>query len=216
MTEKKTRTYTSIVRQKQAEETRDRVADAAEILIKENGYESTTIGAVAKRSGVATQTVYAIFGSKQGILMYLVKRAIHRVPPLYPDDYICNAGSMAETASMVAEAVRRKSEVQLNIFNALGGFEMLYPELNTLVTEEGVRRKELIAERTRAFCDHPNALLKQDKHFERKLDLFWAVTDGCLYHLLVTDCGWPHELYEKFLAQLMIFIGKDIDLDIEE
>src|SRR4030065_1779120 len=55
-------------RQRQAQATRDMIGTAAQALFLEQGYICTTIDAIAERAGVATSTVYAIFGSKRGIL----------------------------------------------------------------------------------------------------------------------------------------------------
>jgi AcrR family transcriptional regulator len=55
-------------RQRQAQATRDMIVTAAQALFLEQGYICTTIEAIADRAGVATSTVYAIFGSKRGIL----------------------------------------------------------------------------------------------------------------------------------------------------
>src|SRR4030042_41148 len=55
-------------RQRQAQATRDMIVAAAQSLFLEQGYICTTIDSIAERAGVATSTVYAIFGSKRGIL----------------------------------------------------------------------------------------------------------------------------------------------------
>lgn len=215
MDSKKTRTYTSLVRQKQAEDTRDRIADAAESLIKENGYERTTIGAIAKRSGVATQTVYAIFSSKQGILMYILKRAMDAVRDLCPERHVFDRdindpASREAVSRKIARAARYKIEEEKAILNSLGGFEILYPELSALVTEEGNRRRQLVEEKTREYKNHPNALLRDEKNFTKRMELLWAITDGAFYHMLVQQCKWNVETYEKVLAQMLLFMSNDL------
>src|SRR5580693_6965427 len=74
VTEEK-RVYDSPARQRQADETRRRIADAARKLLEEIGYAGMTIPAVAKAAGVAVPTVYAIFGSKKGIVSELLDAA---------------------------------------------------------------------------------------------------------------------------------------------
>ena len=56
------------LRQRQAEATRKMIVSAAQSLFLEHGYTGTTIEAIAEQAGVATSTVYAVFGSKRGIL----------------------------------------------------------------------------------------------------------------------------------------------------
>src|SRR6516164_8051166 len=69
------RVYESPARQAQAVETRRRIAAAARKLLEETGYAGMTIPAVAKAAGVAVPTVYAIFGSKKGIVAEVLDAA---------------------------------------------------------------------------------------------------------------------------------------------
>ena len=55
-------------RQMQAQATKDRIVAAARSLMSERGWDATTMAAIAAEAGVATQTVYATFGSKLAIV----------------------------------------------------------------------------------------------------------------------------------------------------
>src|SRR4030065_1049405 len=55
-------------RKRHAQATRSMIVAAAQALFLEQGYICTTIEVIAERAGVAVSTVYAIFGSKAGIL----------------------------------------------------------------------------------------------------------------------------------------------------
>ena len=72
MSKSSSRKYQSSVRRQQALATRHAIAAAARKLIFSRGYEAAKIEAIAREAGVATQTVYAVFGSKQGILAELL------------------------------------------------------------------------------------------------------------------------------------------------
>lgn len=73
---KPTRPYRSSLRRAQAEQTQERILDAAEALFAERGYAASSIDAIARRAGVSGPTVYATFGSKQELLRRLVRRAV--------------------------------------------------------------------------------------------------------------------------------------------
>lgn len=45
-----------------------RIADAARLLFARAGYAATTLAEIAAEAGVAVQTVYAVYGSKAGIM----------------------------------------------------------------------------------------------------------------------------------------------------
>ncbi len=68
----KKRSYSSVVRQESAAQTRVRILEAAGDLFVVNGYARTTIREIADRANVAADTVYAVFGSKARVLTALI------------------------------------------------------------------------------------------------------------------------------------------------
>jgi TetR/AcrR family transcriptional regulator, regulator of autoinduction and epiphytic fitness len=66
------RRYESAHRQQQARQTRRAILDAAAVLFVDPGYAATPLTAIAAKAGVAIQTVYKVFGSKQALLSTLV------------------------------------------------------------------------------------------------------------------------------------------------
>jgi AcrR family transcriptional regulator len=64
----KRRQYVSALRKDQAARTRTLIIGAAAELFVAEGYARTTVRAIAERAGVAPDTVYAVFGSKVGVL----------------------------------------------------------------------------------------------------------------------------------------------------
>src|SRR5262249_11981584 len=69
------RTYTSRARIRQADDTRRRIREAARKLFLAQGFDATTIDSIAEEAAVSSQTVYAVFRSKQGILAEIVEKA---------------------------------------------------------------------------------------------------------------------------------------------
>lgn len=70
----KRRSYDASRRRQQAEDTRERILDAARHLFAGRGYAETTIEAIATEAQVAVPTVYAAFQSKRGVLSALLGR----------------------------------------------------------------------------------------------------------------------------------------------
>ena len=60
---KSKRPYRSTLRQEQASQTRLRILDTAQRLFTDHGYGATTMESIAAEAGVATDTVYASFGT---------------------------------------------------------------------------------------------------------------------------------------------------------
>lgn len=68
------RRYRSTLRDERTADTRGRIIAAARELFAERGFTETTVAVIAKRAGVATPTVYAVFSSKGEIVRELVSR----------------------------------------------------------------------------------------------------------------------------------------------
>jgi AcrR family transcriptional regulator len=66
------------LRAERAQVTRRRIVAAARSLFAANGYAATTLTSIASEAGVAVQTVYAIYGSKAGILGALRESVLHQ------------------------------------------------------------------------------------------------------------------------------------------
>lgn len=70
------RRYRSTRRSEQAADTRAAILDAARELFVVDGWQKTTIAAIAKAAGVSAETIYAVFGNKPALLEALVTAAI--------------------------------------------------------------------------------------------------------------------------------------------
>ena len=75
MAEKKKRAYSVNTRLRQAQDTRFRITAAAAELLVSVGYDAMTIDSIAERAEVSSQTVYAAFRSKAGILAELLDKS---------------------------------------------------------------------------------------------------------------------------------------------
>ena len=72
----KMRPYKSLVRERQADDTRRRIVEAARQLLQTEGYDGMTIEAIARRAEVSAPSVYAIFKSKTGLLIALLDQSM--------------------------------------------------------------------------------------------------------------------------------------------
>ncbi|MDE1167232.1 MAG: TetR/AcrR family transcriptional regulator [Pseudomonas sp.] len=62
------------LRERQKEQRRQLIADAALVLFKANGFVATTLEQIAQQAGVSAPTVVNYFGGKQEILLTLLKQ----------------------------------------------------------------------------------------------------------------------------------------------
>lgn len=201
------RPYTSAVRAEGARRTRAAIVAAASALFLEQGYDSTSMAAVAQRAGVARPTVVAAFGSKPALLSRVLDEALAgddepvavrdrpwfqpvwqaRRAPAVLDAYAGVCLVLSRRAAHVVEVVRRASDSA--------------PEVADLWQSWLRGRHDGAAMVVR----HPvvAAALRGELTPETAADVLWTLNDPDLYLSLVELRGWPEDRYRSWLAQSM-------------
>jgi AcrR family transcriptional regulator len=128
----KKRPYKSLVRKRQAVDTRRRIIEAARQLLQRAGYDGMTVEAIAQRAQVSAQSVYALFKSKAGILTELLDQST------FGDEYEeavrqAMSASDPETRLRLAARIARQIHEPLSAaFDLLRGAGVVAPELAKL------------------------------------------------------------------------------------
>src|SRR5438876_12202508 len=128
----KKRPYKSLVRQRQAGDSRRRIVEATRRLLHSEGYAGMTIEAIAQRAEVSAQSVYAIFKSKTGILIVLLDQSTFG--PDY-DEVVGQALSASDPESRLrraASVARQIRGAQSAAFDLMRGAGEVAPELAKL------------------------------------------------------------------------------------
>ena len=123
------RKYSSPIRERQANQTRTNILDATQRLFLERGYAKTTVEAIAQEAGVAKQTVYAVFRSKNGIVAELLDRAVFTERVFELHDRSLETANIHEALKLTAQLVLQVHESQSPVFDLLRGAGMLDPQL---------------------------------------------------------------------------------------
>lgn len=139
------RKYSSPIRERQANQTRTNILDATQRLFLERGYAKTTVEAIAQEAGVAKQTVYAVFRSKNGIVAELLDRAVFTERVFELHDRSLETANIHEALKLTAQLVLQVHESQSPVFDLLRGAGMLDPQLARVQREEkaGQRKRRL-------------------------------------------------------------------------
>ena len=198
----KKRPYKSLVRQRQAGDTRHRIIEATRKLLLSEGYAGMTIEAIAQRAEVSAQSVYAIFKSKTGILIELLDQATFG--PDY-DEAVRKALSANDPETrlrLAAPIARQIHDAQSATFDLLRGAGVVAPELAKLEQQRESlryeRQEKMIislrrAERLQPGIDHATAR-----------DIFWMLTGRDVYRMLVRERGWSSQKYQDWLADALV------------
>ena len=198
----KKRPYKSLVRKRQAGDTRRRIVDAARQLLRSAGYDGMTIEAIAQRAEVSAQSVYAIFRSKTGILTELLDRST------FGDEYEeavrqAMRASDPETRLRLAARIARQIHEPLSAaFDLLRGAGVVAPELAKLEQQRERLRYERQERMIISLRDAKRLRLGLNHQTAR--DIFWMLTGRDVYRMLVRERGWSPQKYQDWLADTLV------------
>ncbi|TDD23935.1 TetR/AcrR family transcriptional regulator [Kribbella turkmenica] len=199
------RQYDASGRRAQARRRRRDVVAAARELFESDGFQATTITAVARRAGVSAESIYKGFGTKAALA-----KAVFDVV-LAGDDEPVPMAERPETRAIRAEPdVRRKialyvdglvrrqersARVQIMIRDGRHHDETLRETWETLLTER-------LAGMT-MFARHlvESGQLRAEITVEEAADVLWTCIAVELYELLVLQRGWSLERYGTWLTR---------------
>jgi AcrR family transcriptional regulator len=198
----KKRRYKSLVRQRQAGDTRRRIVDATRQLLQSEGYAGMTIEAIAQRAEVSAQSVYAIFKSKTGILIALLDQST------FGSDYeevvrqALGASDPETRLRLAARVARQIRGAQSAAFDLMRGAGVVAPELAKL--EQQRERLRYEGEESMIIFLRDAGRLRPGLSHKTARDIFWMLTGGDVYRMLVRERGWSSQKYQDWLADTLV------------
>ena len=199
--DRKKRPYHSRVRQRQAEETRQRILEAARSLFERQGYTVTTLEAVAELAEVSPKTIAAVFGSKRALLAEVINPEAFSPPVQQLIEELRATKDPPQRLSLVAQITRQAYEPLVSELELLRIAGAVAPELAEVAQQAEARRRQNQARLIAAL--HEQGVLRPGRSFEEATDVLWALTSYDLYRMLVVERRWQPEQYETWLAQLL-------------
>ena len=195
------RKYSSPIRERQANQTRTNILDATQRLFLERGYAKTPVEAIAQEAGVAKQTVYAVFRSKNGIVAELLDRAVFTERVFELHDRSLETASIHEALKLTAQLVLQVHESQSPVFDLLRGAGMLDPQLARVQNDLRCVNRDRQENHVRFLLR--GRRLKEGIDMGMALDVFWCLTSRDLYRMLVQERGWSGETYANWLYEML-------------
>jgi AcrR family transcriptional regulator len=207
--EVKARSYDNSGRAARARDTRRMILESAKALLIENGYAGTTMPLIAKRAGVAVETVYKHFGNKRTLTRAVMDVAIAG------DDEPVAMVDRAEAQAIAAadgarEMVRRYARYLRGINERMGplhaalltGARAGEPDLQELAAEADQQR--LTGARIFARLLISTGETHPDLGIDEAADIIWALNFNVLHRALTTERGWSREAYEQVIERILI------------
>ena len=196
------RRYESAHRQGQAQQTRRAILDAAAALFVEPGYAATPLTAIAAEAGVAIQTVYKVFGSKQALLSALVDVTVagDDEPVALPDrQFVAQIRALTDARAKLVRYARHLADTharQAQVMLALAAAATADPDAAT------IWRKHLDDRRTGmtmfAADLASTGQLRPEHTVDTAADVLWLAMDVRNYDWLVRQRGWPPRRFQRW------------------
>jgi AcrR family transcriptional regulator len=190
----------STLRARHAELTRSAILDAARRLFAEQGYAGTAVRPIAEEAGVALQTLYTAFGSKQGLLLALVDTVREQTDSQ-------DLGERMGRSEDPLEMVRLAAHIHRQILERCGDIVATFREGAAgdaevaAAYEEGQRRTR---EGVTRLCSRLQTLgaLRPELTLERAVDQVAAMFSTEIFEELTGHrSGWTPEEYERWLVE---------------
>jgi TetR/AcrR family transcriptional regulator, regulator of autoinduction and epiphytic fitness len=202
------RKYDSTRRQSQARETQRQVIEAARQLFVEYGYAGATIDAIAQEAGVASETIFATFGSKRAILVAVIDVAVggddQPVPLLQRPEpqIILQQADPAQLLQLFAADITSRLERVAAVFAVMRAAAHTEPDIAELLKNQlaiRLRNISTIAQRLAA-----QKALRKVLNVEQATDIIWAITSPEVFSMLTIDRSWTRERYVQWLSDTLI------------
>jgi AcrR family transcriptional regulator len=196
------RPYHSRVRQRQAEDTRQRIIAAARSLFASRGYAATTLEAIAEIADVSPKTLGAVFGSKRALLAEVINPEAFSAHVWQLIEEVRATEDPSRRLSLVAQITRQAYEPLVNELELLRTAGAVAPELTDLASLVEARRRQNQARLVASL--HEQGVLRPGLSLQEAADVLWALTSYDLYRMLVVQQHWQPERYETWLARILI------------
>ncbi len=191
-----------MIRQRQAGDTRRRIVDATRQLLQSEGYAGMTIETIGRRAEVSAQSVYAIFKSKTGILIELLDQSSFGVDY---EDAVRQARSASDPETrlrLAARVARQIRGAQSATFDLMRGAGVVAPELARL--EQNRERLRYEGEEGTITFLREAGRLRPGLDQKTARDIFWMLTGGDVYRMLVRERKWSPQKYQDWLANTLV------------
>jgi AcrR family transcriptional regulator len=202
-TVKARRAYNGALRKEQAQMTRGRILDAARQLLVRGTYSSVTMEDIAREAGVAYQTVYGIFGTKQRLAQALIEVGFpHVVDALKLFDQVGQSNDLElsiRTSARVSRLIYEPCADLLRFTRESGDPGLLAHYRN----REEQRFQGMIQFGVPALLERSGRLRAGISPSEA-VAAIWALCGPDLYTQLVFDKGWAPSQYEQWLGDALI------------
>ena len=186
---------------------------AAYELFSAEGHRATTMERIAKRAGVAVQTVYFTFHTKDELLQAVHEWAVLGDEPTIPaqQPWILVAMEQPDGREALCLAVAGIAEIEARVAPLIPVYHAVTQSpAGAVFRRSEVLRREGMAELAAALA--AKTPLQTAMTLPRASDLLFVLTGPEVYRSFVQDAGWSHDQWIEWMSALLgreLFDTKD-------
>jgi AcrR family transcriptional regulator len=196
------RPYNSPTREAQANATKRVILEAARSVFSESGYAVATIDAVAMAAGVSVPTVYAVFGSKPGLLSALVADAGSDLRIRRLASRAMSEQEPRRRLAAIAKVVRTIMQEEASLLKVLREAGTGHPELEAARRQGHLQQRQALTGGLRLLSETRS--LHAGTTFEEAVATLCQLASPESYSLLVDEFGWSAARWERWLSDTAI------------
>ena len=203
---KRRRRYDATSRRARALHKQRAIVDAAERLFLRDGFQATTIPAVAAEAGVSQETIYKTFGSKTGLVRAIRERGLAGEGPVHAER---RSNALQKEERDPRRVIEGWGQLTTEVAPKVMPILLLVAAGATTDAEMARLRQELDLARLTRMRRNARTLaraghLRAGMRPSQAADLLWACSSPELYDLLVRRRGWALTRYARFIVDVMI------------
>ena len=190
----------SSLRARHSDVTRSAILGAARRLFAQQGFAATAVRPIASEAGVAVQTIYSTFGSKQGLLLALVDTVREQTDAQELGERMSRSDDPLEMMQLAAHIRRQVLERCGDIVATFREGAAGDPEV-AAAYEEGQRRTR---EGLGRLCSRLQAIgaLRSGLTVKHAVDQAAAMFSAEIFEELTAPrSGWSPDEYERWLCE---------------
>ena len=191
-------------RQEKAAATRRRMVGAAYDLFCELGYRATTMAGTAERAGVAVQTLYFTFHTKDELLQEVHKRAVlgDDLRPPSQQSWYLEVAAEADARRAISLVVQASSNILARVAPMLPVFHAAAADAAGAVFRRGEdRRRRDMQDLAEVILSKPGT--RQDPGVDEAADLLHVLLGPKTYRSFVVDLGWPPHTWTRWTSRTL-------------
>ena len=176
--------------------------DAAKALFAGRGIDKVSVAEIARSAGVGGSTVYALFGSKAGLLRAMMEQTLFG-PAFQAAQQmlvgVTDGVRLVELTARMARAIYGAEAAELGVIRGASAFSA---DLRSTEAEFEQVRRDMQRPRLERLFEQGRA--RAGLSFAEAQTVMAMFTSRDVYRMLVVEGGWTADAYEAWLARTLV------------